>query len=370
MTTRSSRTERTALNTPRSVPIDPTLDASSNVDLRSARNSAIAGYTAGFVGVVLGHPLDSLKVWAQTSSSGSNKHFAPSPPGSGSGVSSGASMASSSSSLSRPAARTMSTLATSQGNATGAIPSSLRSSNAIRTIRALYSGASGPLVTVGIVQSINFTTYDATRRLLHHRDAPNAPRDDYLHNDSIQNVAVAGFVAGTGLAFITSPLIMVKTQQQVTGNGFRQAFRETLFRTNGRLDVKGCFVGLYPHLLSETFGRALYYTVYETCKRQTAVYKEQQGLAPKVSLTERMGAAALAGITCWSAIFPLDALRNRLYSQAGRGIANPLSTLEMARSMYNERALYRGFSLTVLRAGPVAAAVLPIYDLVLEELSS
>lgn len=236
-------------------------------------------------------------------------------------------------------------------------------------VRALYSGASGPLVTVGIVQSINFSTYDALRRYLHRRDAPYASREDYLHYDSLQNVAIAGFVAGTGLAGITSPLIMVKTQQQITGNGFQQAFRETLYRANGQLNIRGCFVGMYPHLLSETCGRALYYTVYEAAKRQTIAYKEQQGLKQSVSLIERMGAASLAGIACWSAIFPLDALRNRLYSQAGRAVSNPLSTLEMAHVMYQEGALYRGFSLTVMRAGPVAAAVLPVYDLVLERLS-
>lgn len=266
----------------------------------------------------------------------------------------------------------MSTLA---GPATAALaPSSpFQPSNLLRTIRALYSGALCPLVTVGFVQSINFTTYDAMRRFLHHREAPDAPQGDYLHNDSLLNVGIAGFVAGTGLAFITSPLIRVKTHQQITGSGFREAFRETLFRPNGKLNLSGCVVGIYPHLLSETMGRAMYYCVYEACKRQTAAYKAERGLPPTVSLSERMGAAALAGVCCWAAIFPLDALRNRLYSQAGRaGASNaPLSsTWEMARAMYHERALYRGFSLTVLRAGPVAAAVLPVYDLVLEQLSS
>ncbi len=42
----------------------------------------------------------------------------------------------------------------------------------------------------------------------------------------------------------------------------------------------------------------------------------------------------------------------------------------MAQAVYRERALYRGFSVTVLRAGPVAAMVLPVYDLALEYLSS
>lgn len=373
----------------------------SSLNLRSTRNSAVAGYTAGFVGVVLGHPLDSLKVWAQTNSSGKNKHFggaaAPVAPsassgGSSSSISSSYQAAAGTTGLQRSVPRTtgtasMSTLARSAAiciaPATSVKTSSLSSSSVfhpsqvLRRVRALYSGASGPLVTVGIVQSINFSTYDAMRRYLHHREFPNAPHGDYLHHDSLVNVGIAGFVAGTGLACITSPLIMVKTQQQITGNGFRQAFRETLYRPNGKLNLGGCFVGIYPHLLSETVGRALYYCVYEACKRQTSAYKAEQGLSPVVSLTERMGAAALAGICCWTAIFPLDALRNRLYSQAGRmatastSTAAPLlSTWEMAQCMYRERALYRGFSLTVLRAGPVAAAVLPVYDLVLEYLSS
>jgi hypothetical protein len=56
-----------------------------------------------------------------------------------------------------------------------------------------------------------------------------------------------------------------------------------------------------------------------------------------------------------------------MYNQEGN---HRLSTTEMIRVMHGEKAFYRGFWLTVLRAGPVAAAVLPVYDLVLEKLSS
>lgn len=344
----------------------------SGVTWKSTSNSAIAGYSAGFVGVVLGHPLDSLKVWAQTASTGKNRHLVPT----GSASQSGAGSFTSNNSI--PASRAMSTMASEMTTRAAMLSSSgtwsrIRSSPVARTVRALYSGASVPLFTVGIVQSINFATYDATRRTLHRAQHPNAKSEDYLHSDSLFNVAIAGFVAGTGLAFVTSPLIMIKTSQQVTGNSFRQAFRETLL-PHGRLNLSGCFVGIYPHLASETLGRALYYTVYEACKRQAVAYKHEQGLEPAtVSLSECMGAAALAGVLCWSAIYPLDVLRNRMYSQAGRtnnAMARAASTMEMARTLYQEGAMYRGFSLTVLRAGPVAAMVLPIYDMTLEYLST
>jgi len=374
----------------------------SAVSLKSARNSAIAGYSAGFVGVVFGHPLDSLKVWAQTSSSGKNKHFwkevgnasTGSTPSTSSSVGpQHASIASPSGTTNRPTTRTMSTLVSPSSTATKGTSvwtsspslmktSNLHSSSIPRMVRALYSGASVPLFTVGIVQSINFATYDGMRRILHKADKSGECSDvDYLHNDSLWNVAVAGFVTGTGLAYITSPLIMIKTSQQVTGNGFREAVRSTLF-PQGRLNLSGCFAGFSPHLASETIGRAVYYAVYEACKRHVSKSREEQGLSSSITLIERMGAAATAGVVCWTAIYPMDVLRNRMYSQVGRATAvggpttatttltPTLSTWEMAKCIYREKAMYRGFSLTVLRAGPVAAMVLPVYDLVLEYLST
>ena len=107
----------------------------------------------------------------------------------------------------------------------------------------------------------------------------------------------------------------------------------------------------------------MYYAVYEASKRFITNKKEQQG--QQLALQDRMVSAAFAGIVCWAVIFPFDSLRSRMYNQEGR-----LSTIEMARVMHGEKAFYRGFWLTVLRAGPVAAAVLPAYDLVLEKLSS
>jgi solute carrier family 25 carnitine/acylcarnitine transporter 20/29 len=335
------------------------------VNATSALNSAAAGYVAGVTGVVFGHPLDSAKVWLQTNTAGKNKHFlmnaTPTP-------STGTSTYTLPIGLKRPvptvgtagATLSMSTLA----SATRPFNSTNHLRTVANTVRALYSGVSGPLLTVGIVQSINFATYDTIRQSLHRRDHPNALDRDYIHKDSLTNVAVAGFVAGTGLAFVTSPLIMIKTRQQITGHGFRQACRETLLR-NGRISLSGGFVGFYPHLLSETIGRALYYAVYEGCKRSVADYKERHYGDSEVTLKERMLSAGFAGISCWALIFPFDSLRSRLYQQEGR-----ISTTEMIKRMHAEKAFYRGFWLTVLRAGPVAAAVLPVYDLVLEKLST
>ena len=353
---------------------NPSEVARETCSATSAIHSATAGYVAGITGVLFGHPLDSAKVWLQTNSTGQNKHLvhAPSSPSSGSVSNSAKRMTpTSSKSLSRAVGSNLIPGYVSMSTLVRAPVEHLKLST--QTIRALYSGISGPLFAVGLVQSANFTSYDTIRRILHHYDHPDASESDYLNHDSLANVAIAGFCTGSVLAFFTAPLVMVKTRQQISGKGFRQALAEILRPKGGPVNLSSCFVGFGPHLLSETLGRAFYYSTYEYCKRSIVKYKRIQGdKDASVSMSERMAAAATSGIVCWSLIFPLDSIRSRMFNQDG---SNPKNTFEMIHAMYQEggsslRPFYRGFSVTVLRAGPVAAAVLPIYDFVLEKLSS
>jgi len=262
-------------------------------------------------------------------------------------------------------------------------------------LQALYSGVSAPLVTVGFVQSINFAVYDSTRRYLFSSSGIGGGGNcdaNYRSSDPIRNVAMAGFVSGTATAVVTAPLILIKTHQQITGSSFTQALQS--------LPVRGCRAGFVPHLVCETFGRSVYYATYETMKRTfrrmnnsaasattTTTTPTRQQHDAEVSLGQRMVCAASSGIICWSLIFPLDSLRSRVYSEfvVGNNVTSSSNSsrsrssssrssssllVQMIRKMHNEQSFYRGFRVTVLRAGPVAAVVLPVYDLVLDTLSS
>lgn len=311
------------------------LDGSENTySYQTITNSVIAGYVAGVCGVSIGHPMDSLKVFLQTeaSSKDANRITPPISKAAPKGVAH------------------MSTLAT---------PVKTRD----LSLRALYAGVSGPLVTVGLVQSANFCMYDSFRRILHRRDHPFASDVDYMQHDSIWNVAISSMAAGSLLSFVTSPLLVLKTKQQVMTWTFSTAVRDTLKRRN-RPAALNFFVGFGPHFLSETIGRGVYFASYEGLKRGMA------GPDQPATLSQRMMAAGASGVLCWSVIFPLDVLRNRLYAKAIAVDAG--SAWEMAKSMYRDGALkpfYRGFGITVLRAGPVSAAVLPVYDTTLEWLN-
>lgn len=336
--------------------------AAESCSTASVVNSVLAGYAAGVSGTVIGHPMDSLKVWLQTNRNPTTASRIP--PTTANSLIQGP--------TATAAARSMSTLASTTSSLAPL-------SRYAGTVRALYSGISGPLVTVGLVQSINFAVYDSCRRMLYALDHPTASSTtvqtrDYLNHDSLSNVALSSMAAGSVLACFTSPMLIVKTQQQVQGYSFRQAVKGMLRPAGSTsLQWKNAFVGFGLHSFSEIAGRAVYFVTYEHLKRQLLAYRQANTDASlkTVSLQDRMLSAAASGIMCWAAIFPIDAIRCRLYAQTP-GLGSQ-STAEMARTMYQAggwRTFYRGFGVTVLRAGPVAAAVLPIYDLTLETLSS
>lgn len=120
----------------------------------------------------------------------------------------------------------------------------------------------------------------------------------------------------------------------------------------------------------ETLNRTVYFCTYEYLKR----YYFEQDNNEIMSLSGRMMSAAAAGIHCWAWLYPLDALRSQVYAniKATNNINGAVSGWQMAKIMYSNggwRSFYRGFSVTTFRAGPVAAAILPVYDYTLDFLN-
>jgi len=96
--------------------------------------------------------------------------------------------------------------------------------------------------------------------------------------------------------------------------------------------VKVFYAGFGAHCYCDSIGRAVYLGPYEFTKRE--IRKSKMGEA--LNVWERMFSAGVAGI----------------YRNDGIN------------------GFFRGFTITVLRAGPVAPIVLPIYDIALEFLQA
>ena len=181
-----------------------------------------AGYIAGICGIIVGHPLDSLKVLLQTGTAngGIPNNIINTPSPSTSNASNSLALSPTSSTSPNPN-RLLSSVALKTSN-----KQVLSMKSRKRSIKALYAGVSGPLLTVGLVQSINFAFYDTFRRYLY--SGVNEDGCSYLYNDSLCNVAISASLAGGLISILTSPLMVVKTKQQVMLWSMKKAASDTL----------------------------------------------------------------------------------------------------------------------------------------------
>jgi len=255
--------------------------------------------------------------------------------------------------------------------------------NQPKSFSSLYAGIGGPLISSGIITSMNFFCYDTIRRTFYSLSIENSDyysknKKDYLYDDSLQNVFKAAMLSASMMSIITSPIIAIKTKQQVTQWSMKEAALDTL-RTKG--GIRNFYSGYAPHVLCEAFGRATYFTTYEFLKRNIKKLNNDNNnntsttttTNNEITLSQRILCASLTGMISWTSVFPLDVLRNKMYTQSVRGnstTAADITAIQMAYRMWKLegrwKPFFRGYFVTIARAGPVAAVSLPCYDLTLE----
>jgi len=305
----------------------------------------------------MGHPLDSLKVLMQANSSTTTASTT-------AVTVNGAATTTAMNNGASAQLRSMHTAAVVQA---GHSNSHLKK----RSLMNLYKGIGTPLLTAGVMHSVNFMLYDSMRRMLYNcgisSSSSSNVKGNYCYDDDIlYGVALSGGTAGAVVSLYTSPLQLIKTKQQL----MLWSLRQSLVGTYQQGGVKAFYAGFGAHCYCDSIGRAVYLGSYEFTKRE--IRKSKMGEA--LNVWERMFSAGVAGIICWTAIFPADVIRCRIYhSMAKASSCHIPSTAEMARHIYRNDGIngfFRGFTITVLRAGPVASIVLPIYDIALEFLQA
>ena len=271
----------------------------------------IAGSIAGAAGIFVGHPLDTLKTFAQTGQK-------------------------------RP-----------------------------DSVLSLFRGIRLQALVAGSIQSLHLGVYENLRRVLTpglgDLDAP------------LWTHACAGTTGGILVSTLTTPLSRIKVAQQLTGSGFVATVRSIG-------SVRSLYVGGLCTLVFEA-SRGGYMVVYECFKTALsstkAAGREGGGVGEvTLSLGGRVAAGAGANVLVWAVMFPVETVRNVQQGEAAKALVVgsserqppqqhlhvPRGAIACACNLVREagvRRLYRGWLLTVLRAGPVAGVILPCFELVL-----
>lgn len=223
----------------------------------------------------------------------------------------------------------------------------------LRRIQFFYRGSLPPLMTTGLVQSLNFSGFEAVKRTLHPDPFTPAPLPVFW---------AAGCGGTLCVTLITCPSQRIKIQQQSSskGIGMLQCVR-SIVKTQG---IGGLYKGYGIHLILECFGRGWYMTTYEAMKRALYPNFAEGGRdSSNIPLHKRMTAGACAGVVGWTSIYPLDVVRSRIMAQR-----EPIysGAVDCAKKTFQEGGFpifFRGIKFSLIRAAPVAACVLPTYDL-------
>lgn len=134
--------------------------------------------------------------------------------------------------------------------------------------------------------------------------------------------------------------------------------------------LRAFYRGFGLHFLLECPGRGVYMITYESCKTAIAYALDTTGrtLSDRSLTTDktshRVLSAAVAGIFSWLVVYPFDVVRAKLQLDFDRAVFRG-GAWECVTATWREsgaRGFYRGIGYTLVRAGPVAGTILPIYE--------
>ncbi|KAJ5259510.1 hypothetical protein N7478_012491 [Penicillium angulare] len=271
-----------------------------------------AGYLSGALGIVIGNPLDVVKVRLQA------------------------------------------------GNAGYTPPSHL---NRLEKASSLVRGAAAPILGYGALNAILFVAYNRSLRVLD----PSVVDPTNPGGTSFYKIWVAGAAGGLASWTVSAPTEFIKCRAQLDPRPQTSSWSvaKDIYHNRG---WRGLYFGGGITSARDAIGYGFYFWSYELCKRMMTTENETSHQATlKVLLC-----GGIAGIVTWGSVFPLDMVKTRLQAQTmhdTRGVhglsgpnaegqpllrpRQPLNTLQIAQETYRAeglKAFYRGLGVCSIRA--------------------
>jgi solute carrier family 25 carnitine/acylcarnitine transporter 20/29 len=287
-----------------------------------------AGYISGAAGILIGNPLDLIKVRLQAGT---------------------------------PSLISTPTSYASQFSSAG----------------SLIRGATAPILGYGALNALLFVTYNRTSAVLSSSMPGVSP--------GLWTTWVAGAIGGLATWVVSTPTELVKCRAQISSSPTAASswgITKGILRREG---IRGLYFGGVVTALRDSIGYGFYFWSYEVSTRFMMSKVRERGSdteeAAKVLLC-----GGLAGVVTWTSIFPLDAIKTRVQTQiladstttpllGTAGISESterrLGAVAVARNAYRSEGpgvFFRGLTVCSIRAFIVNAAQWAVYEWIMDEL--
>ena len=240
-------------------------------------------------------------------------------------------------------------------------------------VRGFYKGMQSPLAGEGFFNAAQFLCYGAAKRMLLENNtqssaifAPGGPAAAPRTDLTISEYFIAGALTGFACTFVETPIDLFKSQLQT------QIFRpQPLFRTFPECcsfiwragGVRGCFQGMSATFLRTVPATACYFGVYEAVK--SALVKPGQR-KDELGPGELLMAGGCGGVAYWMSSFPADSIKSTMQADEVQRSQRKYSGLvDCTKQLYREggwRRFYRGLTPCLIRSFPANAACFFAYE--------
>jgi len=290
-----------------------------------------ASYISGAIGIIIGNPLDVIKVRLQAGPQ------APSPTGS-------------------------------------VVPYTSQLSGAGRLIR----GTAAPILGYGALNSILFMTYNRTSEFLKYGGAEVQP--------NLCTTWVAGAIGGLATWVVSTPTELIKCRAQLSSSTSASnswGITKDIVRTEG---IRGLYFGGVVTALRDSIGYGFYFWSYELSSRFMVSQMKKRDMDSSGQETVKvLLCGGLAGVVTWASVFPLDVIKTRVQTQVLQGENTPLlgatlvegtkhrrlGAIEIAKNAYKSEGagvFFKGLGVCSVRAFIVNAGQWAVYEWIMREL--
>ncbi|KAG0357457.1 mitochondrial carrier domain-containing protein [Gamsiella multidivaricata] len=211
-------------------------------------------------------------------------------------------------------------------------------------VKSLFKGITSPIIGLAGLNSILFASYSASMRLFETLSPPTSPTHPSSYTAAretyqpLSHVFAAGFVAGVACFLVSTPTELVKCRAQVIAsqldpNSSAAAQRAILSESGSwqvtkdvvkRFGLKGLYQGGWVTILRDAPGYGVYFLSYEGLKR---VLEIPQGETGGINTWKLLFAGGLAGTLSWASIYPLDVIKTRLQTQPHLVVTDPYGSM-------------------------------------------
>ncbi|KAK9267945.1 hypothetical protein L1049_010382 [Liquidambar formosana] len=231
-------------------------------------------------------------------------------------------------------------------------------------VRGLYRGATSSFVGMAFESSLLFGIYSQTKQSLQGGLHSSEPQPQVI----IPSAAYGGAI----ISFILCPSELVKCRMQVQGtdslvpkssgyNGPLDCALKTV-QTEG---VTGIFRGGTTTLLRESFGNAVFFTIYEYVRYYMHLQLKAASSDHSNLIDVGIGimSGGLGGVAFWSAVLPFDVAKTIIQTAPDKSSTrNPFRILNLIYRRAGLKGCYTGLGPTIGRAFPANAAAIVTWE--------